>query len=249
MNPRDYPTLEACQKLLKAGIVLETDAIWIEHLDRIVTRGDWEDHYRGIRYLPAPSMAEVWRELPESHISETFGACFLVLNKIDWIGTVAAYGGMKLGQIVRTNPTDALIDLLIWVRGKEKDEVSNLSKGNNDGQKKLLTEWLGECWHEWVNESYNYPTAYCGKCEQDLTQLFGDGNRTFLTDKDMMDCMRQLVKEGKWQEFCKFAIKESDYEEDQIFGFTPWLMRPTNAQGKPHFCRLVAEFKPWKDKK
>jgi hypothetical protein len=59
----------------------------------------------------------------------------------------------------------------------------------DESQKKLLTSFLGECW---INSTHNCSNALC--------------NRTFLSDTDMMDCMRKLVKEGKWGLFRKFAI-------------------------------------------
>ena len=67
--------------------------------------------------FPAPSMAEVWRELPET-IDEYDLTCEKIFN-----------GGMQAGyttydvsglrwkvSLNAANPTDAMIDLLIWVR-------------------------------------------------------------------------------------------------------------------------------------
>ena len=59
-------------------------------------------------YLPAPSMAEVWRELPSRVSIEkytNYSICGEMSNPV------------MRGQNI--NPTDALIDLLIWVKVKK----------------------------------------------------------------------------------------------------------------------------------
>ena len=94
MNELNYASFEASKRLVEAGIILEAEYCW---------------YITG--KMPKPSMAEVWRELPdgiciEKHIAFTqanYPTGELYTNKI----------------FCNTNPTDALIDLLIWVR-KEK---------------------------------------------------------------------------------------------------------------------------------
>ena len=128
MNELNYGSLEACKRLVDAGIVLETEAGWVlvakNNLDPTkvwVVRGDWAD----IRYefsgfyasYPAPSMAEVWRELPEEinpPSSQMFDDHILYLTKT---GDKTQAGYDHCGeQYETTNPIDALIDLLIWVK-------------------------------------------------------------------------------------------------------------------------------------
>ena len=116
MNELNYASLEASKRLGDAGIVLETDCFWSE------LYGLW----RLIRHciantIPAPSMAEVWRELP-SYIGDDF---YLAISKDD-TQTVCGYSKIdgfdryvSKGNQRNDNPTDALIDLLIWVL-KEK---------------------------------------------------------------------------------------------------------------------------------
>jgi hypothetical protein len=131
MNPLNYATFEASQRLHAKGIVLETEVDW-HH----VVGGDWyllphksvkSNEFDEI--IPAPSMAEVWRELPEG---------FWYENKWTWVcvtksrknssTTYCAYYtpddkavcGSKRRNI---NPTDALIDLLIWTVEQRKEEV------------------------------------------------------------------------------------------------------------------------------
>jgi hypothetical protein len=120
MNPLNVGSLEACQRLQEKGIVLETEAKWIiwpTGLIELVGRAEYRD--ADVSVCPAPSMAEVWRELPES---------------IKWRGTWRHLTIEKIGDVTsayyrtngipsnETNPTDALIDLLIWTveQGKEK---------------------------------------------------------------------------------------------------------------------------------
>lgn len=130
MNPLNYASLEASKRLVEAGIVLGTEVCWSPIFDfnmssvgKPVPIKDWElmrcEHINGsmwaLKAIPAPSMAEVWRELPKEAILHIY---------FDSRGTVIEYRLASLTICVAktvydTNPTDALIDLLIWVR-KEK---------------------------------------------------------------------------------------------------------------------------------
>lgn len=119
MNEQNYASLDTSKRLVEAGIVLETECIWFKGVDR-----DWHLTSKWLanrapEKIPAPSMAEVWRELPSIHKSTVFDNQ-LIICKSDLHGTVAGYGPMLLAQIVNPNPTDALIDLLIWVRKEAK---------------------------------------------------------------------------------------------------------------------------------
>ena len=114
MNPLNYATLEASKRLIDAGIVLETESVWI---DTITNRWMWVlkkdvKHYTPCREdIPAPSMAEVWRELPEwATIRKIAG------TPVCWVEDAPKYGADPFARI---NPTDALIDLLIWVRSQK----------------------------------------------------------------------------------------------------------------------------------
>ena len=110
MNPDNYGTLEPCQRLVAAGIVLETDYVWVMRfhgeLWELIPKPETPFRYQ----VPAPSMAEVWKELPD-------GITF-VRNKRHGDGAWCQYSK----PFISTNPTDAMIDLLIWLaeKGKEK---------------------------------------------------------------------------------------------------------------------------------
>jgi hypothetical protein len=126
MNPNNYGTREACQRLVDAGIVLETEHYWYRSAS-----GKKHDYPFVLRYgkggvdycgtfreenIPAPSMAEVWRELPfQTYIKKLEDGYFMV-----WIlGDSVETDIFNSPTILRANPTDALIDLLIWKAQKE----------------------------------------------------------------------------------------------------------------------------------
>ena len=111
MNKLNYASLSASKKLVDNWIVLETEKTWFfsntgwEMVDRYAA------HHVNRHYLPAPSMAEVWRELPEWTECKNNGGgetkC-VVMTKND------------IKVFFNSNPTDALIDLLVWLKGAGK---------------------------------------------------------------------------------------------------------------------------------
>lgn len=117
MNPLNYASLEASKRLYDAGIVLETEGLWVKwYFDTSTNMNfhpfEWRLLYRGLTQddlesIPAPSMAEVWGELPDS--------IQLFKDPIIKQSVVRLFNSETFAE---TNPTDALIDLLIWVRRK-----------------------------------------------------------------------------------------------------------------------------------
>ena len=126
MNTQNYASLEACQRLVDAGIVLETDFYWATYgekacrslrdagklvpkpylvssqsLPAVIIKNPTNSGY-----YPAASSAELWRELPDSTCVNKDGD-----HTKCWIDSKTS---LKVFQ--STNPTDALIDLLIFVR-------------------------------------------------------------------------------------------------------------------------------------
>jgi hypothetical protein len=105
MNEQNYASLEASKKMADAGIMLETDFIYNQDGKLLyrplvpVLPGD----------IPAPTMAEVWRELPEGTECKK--------QAVETKCVTMTKDNIKV--FFSENPTDALIDLLIWVR-KEK---------------------------------------------------------------------------------------------------------------------------------
>ena len=75
-----------------------------------------------IQEIPTPSMVGVWRELPDGIIVNG-SYVDLYIMKNEYNGTCCGYS-IEDHIIFSTradNPTDALIDLLIWVRKEATD--------------------------------------------------------------------------------------------------------------------------------
>lgn len=111
MNEKNYGSLEACRKLIEAGIVLETDAVWRKNRDKRVQPEYYLSRralYRRTSDISAPTLAEVWRELP----TNTW------LRK-DYTGRTNIMNEDNSYNNYNTNPTDALIYLLIWARARK----------------------------------------------------------------------------------------------------------------------------------
>jgi hypothetical protein len=130
MNPNNYGTREAAQRLHDSGIVLETELIWHREFPDgdigLELRGHYYQYHE---YYPAPSMAEVWRELPQSIIYAKDYYYFTMVSSS--YGGPQRFGYASLRKIVwckyykNTNPTDALIDLLIWLKAQKEGYETN----------------------------------------------------------------------------------------------------------------------------
>jgi hypothetical protein len=131
MNPLNHATLEASNRLVDAGIVLETEKVWVQIPNLYATNKDgssplrWECRDKAYGsysdFIPAPSRTEVWRELPE-WTSDEDG--WLEITKDGEEIDVGYHSKSSHSNpfFTSTNPTDALIDLLIWVRKEKEDE-------------------------------------------------------------------------------------------------------------------------------
>jgi hypothetical protein len=119
MNELNYASLEASKKLVDNGIVLsEVDFMWFEH-----EVGEWilmsSDSvsikaFKDGHAYPAPCFTDVWRELPA-------GASVYKGTVVEVANTAACMvDRIKTPYIERTNPTDALINLLVWLKGAGK---------------------------------------------------------------------------------------------------------------------------------
>jgi hypothetical protein len=124
MNQDNYVSREVAQKLVDAGIVLETDCIWLLikspdayrlRVKEGLTLGN------GCNGYPAPCFAELWRELPSrfngmglltttKHYTKDVSICgYDSYENEDWISE----------SFTNQNPADALAELLIWARGQK----------------------------------------------------------------------------------------------------------------------------------
>ena len=100
-NPLNYATQPAAQRLHNAGIVLETEASW-----RVSgTRGFYLSLYPIALAgdIPAPQFMEVWRVL-----QRYLNLFRYRLESLVW------------DALQNETPTDALIDLLVWVKKQEE---------------------------------------------------------------------------------------------------------------------------------
>ena len=121
MNPNNYCTLSAAQRLHEAGIVMKTDFTWGCQVNKDGSKR-WTIQPIDCHFVntepeyPAPSMAEVWRELKTSNVS--------IVNDsgLSYAKITAASGRLVYKSECGLNPTDALIDLLIWVRKEKANE-------------------------------------------------------------------------------------------------------------------------------
>jgi hypothetical protein len=119
-NPLNYASLEASKRLVEAGIVLETDfyhCFWEPDQEWIlIANGEQlEDD------IPAPTLAEVWRELPKDPtvvVDLIFSWHKDIYGKNIW-----DYQTFVIELFRDINRT---IDFLIWVRGgKQHTKVFN----------------------------------------------------------------------------------------------------------------------------
>lgn len=117
MNKDKYCSLGMCQKLVEAGIVLETEAVFVELFEGYkLRRKDSFSFREEDDYIPAPTMAELWRELPETLdvVDVMKPHSYIRMTKFQG-ETVTGYG-CQLDVGKRINPSDSLADLLIWVK-------------------------------------------------------------------------------------------------------------------------------------
>lgn len=115
MKKNNYGSLGASKRLVEAGINIKADCVWgVQYHNKVIET--WKIYERQPfckTDIPAPSMAEVWRELPEEIKGDN--PLFLIKSGIGTIG----YYHTKM-QFSGPNPADVLIDLLIWVKAESK---------------------------------------------------------------------------------------------------------------------------------
>ena len=120
MNELDHASLEASKKLVDAGIVLETEKYFeIPYEEDSDTFCQVNNNGTDAAVLPAkirrsikiprPCFTEVWRELPHN----------TWLRK-DYIGRTNIMNEDNSFIRYNINPTDALIELLIHIKGAGK---------------------------------------------------------------------------------------------------------------------------------
>lgn len=111
----------------------------------------------------------------------------------------------------------------------------------NDQTRKLLTEYLGECWDE--NEK-TFP--YKRETNSHGESITVNRNRSFTTPDDADALRRKMVEKGDWADFIDYAyinnFKTIRIMSEAVYDFINWLIEPT------HFCELAGEFITRKEK-
>jgi hypothetical protein len=116
----------------------------------------------------------------------------------------------------------------------------------NDEDRKLLTEFLSECWHEqdsgWIGDGIHpqsYEVFYCVKCKMEKHNI-PIPQRTFATPRDMVDLKDKLVEKGMFSGLGSFLDRAdtrwNTLIDEHTDDFVDWLF---NA---PRFCQRVADF-------
>lgn len=129
MNNLNYASLEASKKLHDAGIILKTDYVWAGIYGTTVSLENqkWVLIPKSTHnvQIPAACFAEVWRELPADIFIER-KRYRLNMWKVDnelrccYVSQDASFATTP---ICNENPTDALIDLLIWVKEQNRERI------------------------------------------------------------------------------------------------------------------------------
>ncbi|MDD5170907.1 MAG: hypothetical protein PHN75_18975 [Syntrophales bacterium] len=124
----------------------------------------------------------------------------------------------------------------------------------NDSRRKMLTEYLGECWHE----ISSYPIIHnngikCVICKKyakhDPSTRYGIVRRTFTTAQDMVDLAKKMGEKGNFNDFIVWLGLQYRYESDSKSGvwtiagnasFIAWLITDPART-----CELIAEWMEW----
>ena len=119
----------------------------------------------------------------------------------------------------------------------------------NDEARRKLTEFLGECWHEYppraVPPGMNKAGwDLCVKCRHHSHYPDAE-RRTFSTPNDMVALTKRMAEKGVWGQFFSVSLQywwEDDtdrihFSEDYDTAFTRYLL--INPE---RFCWLVSEY-------
>ena len=106
--------------------------------------------------------------------------------------------------------------------------------------RKRLTEFLGECWHELENSKYE-TRIICTKCGRNIDGRDYKYMKSFTIPDDQHAVFSKLVEVGKWRLFIdvyvfpKYARKESIHSYNGYF--IQWLF--INPE---RFCKLASDY-------
>jgi len=127
----------------------------------------------------------------------------------------------------------------------------------NDDDRKALTLYLGECWHEPDSEcalgrEYNgggmmkQKCLKCGCLLSTTYQIYED-NRTFDTRADMMDLYEAIVKRGEFSSIFNYLHGKCDWKEldpirDNVFEYLfKWIIC-LSGESYEDRCQMVVDW-------
>lgn len=105
-----------------------------------------------------------------------------------------------------------------------------------EDDRKLLTEFLGLCWHEWDDWK-----RLCVNCNCHIPSWVS--NRTFATRADLWDLYQQLQEKGLWPEFYYWCYEIIGKEFDDC-DFTAWFISPDRCQTVVDFLKEKVRLSP-----
>lgn len=85
-----------------------------------------------------------------------------------------------------------------------------------ESQRKWLTEYLGECWHEYDKSSSLYNRCTCGAICGNLAEHINESTHTFTTIQDKQDLLEKVIAKGDEDSFYSF-VKDLFCEEYQNY--------------------------------
>ena len=104
-----------------------------------------------------------------------------------------------------------------------------------DDDRKLLPEYLGECWHESFADECNQ----CKNCSV-WKKRFTEWNRTFTTMPDLIALYEAIHGEGKWDDFFWWIGERSPSPFEAKAN--AWLFCLNAPDQIPERCKMVAEW-------
>lgn len=122
-------------------------------------------------------------------------------------------------------------------------------------ERKLLTEYLGECWHK-LNGGLSGDLMYCrcSTCNKwiHIADIeIGSYQRTFTTITDLHAVYSKIVEKGEWARFYyrMFPIKANIDSINRIGStqpdFAAWLFCLNCPEQIPKRMKMVSEFIEW----
>jgi hypothetical protein len=111
----------------------------------------------------------------------------------------------------------------------------------NESDKKRLTEWLGECNHEFIRPALTISDMYqvCAKCGNPRGAC---RNRIFTDPADFFAVFDKLVELKQWPQFKRFAhLHYGPDDYGVVNDFTEFLLSRTES-GEFRLCQLTAEW-------